>query len=96
MEGTVSASRKQMYGGSHIQQCLVFDKSTPRRVQTGQEMEYGKATFSTKVERDAHVLEIIPYYNDKTIGLSGIKHNPEDILILEYQDTGEIDFVTMK
>lgn len=96
LDGTISASRKQMYGGSHIQQCLVFNKSMPRRLMTGQEMEYGKATFSTKVERDAVVLAIIPFYNDRTIGVDTIRHNPEDVVVLEYQDNGEIDYVSMK
>lgn len=94
--GTVSASRKQMMGGSHIQQCLVFDGAMPRRIQTAQEFEYGKATFSTKVEHDAEVLAIIPFYNDKAIGVGQIRHNPESIVVLEYRDTGEIDYVTMK
>lgn len=95
-EGTVSASRKQMFGGSHLPQMLVFKNPTARRIFTGQEFEYGKATFTTKVERHAEVIAIIPFYNEKQIGLDTIKRNPEEIVILEYQDDGEIDYVSLK
>lgn len=95
-DGTTSASRKQMFGASHISQCLVFEKSTPRRIQTGAEMEYGKATFSTKVERDSRILAIIPFYNDKVIGADAIRYNPESTVIVEYLDDGEVDSILMK
>lgn len=99
-DGTVSASRKQMFGASHTSQCLVFDKSTPRRIQTGAEMQYGRATFSTKIERDCKILHMIPFYNTKSLGLDAIRHNPETIVIVEYTDEngirGEIDYVSMR
>ena len=95
-DGTVSASRKQMFGASHTSQCLVFDRSTPRRIQTGAEIQYGRATFSTKVERDCKVLHVIPFYNDKLVGVDAIRHNPETMLIVEYEDNGEIDCISMK
>lgn len=95
-DGTVSASRKQMFGASHLSQCLVFAKPTPRRIQTGAEIKYGQATFSTKVERSCRVLSIIPYYQTQRIGTGSITHNPEDLLIVEYEDDGEVDIITMK
>ncbi len=95
-DGTVSASRKQMFGASHTSQCLVFDRPTPRRIQTGAEIQYGRATFSTKVERDCKVLHVIPFYNDKLVGVDAIRHNPETMLIVEYEDNGEIDCISMK
>ena len=100
-DGTVAASRKQMFGASHISQCLVFDRPTPRRVMTGAEIQYGRATFSTKVERDCKVLKIIPFYNDKSIGVDAIRYNPENMVIVEYADDGhgnpgEIDCIPMK
>jgi hypothetical protein len=95
-DGTVSASRKQMFGASHTAQCLVFEKSTPRRIQTGAEIQYGNATFSTKVERDCKVQAMIPFYNTKSIGLDAIRHNPETVVIVEYQDNGEIDCISLK
>lgn len=95
-DGTTSSSRKQMFGASHTSQCLVLEKPTPRRIQTGAEMEYGKATFSTKVERDCKLLSVIPFYNKMTIGTEAIRHNPETLLIVEYEDTGEIDCISMK
>lgn len=99
-DGTVSASRKQMFGASHISQCLVFDKPTPRRIQTGAEIQYGRATFSTKVERDAKVLAMIPFYNTKLVGSEAIRHNPETVVIVEYQDDkgepGQIDCLSLR
>lgn len=100
-DGTVSASRKQMFGASHLSQCLVIDKPTSRRIHTGAEAKYGKATFSTKVERACRVLSIIPYYQTKRIGAGSINHNPEDTLLVEYDDDGrgnggEIDVITMR
>jgi hypothetical protein len=100
-DGTVSASRKQMFGASHTSQCLVFEKSTPRRIQTGAEIQYGKATFSTKVERDCEILAMIPFYNTRVVGTDAIRHNPETMLIVEYPDEGpgresEVDCISMR
>lgn len=96
-ENTVSASRKQMFGASHITQCLVINKPTPPRIQTGAEMKYGRATFSTKVDRDCRVISIIPFYKTTTMGIDTIKKNPEDIVLVEYQDgDGEIDYISIK
>lgn len=95
-DGTVSSSRKQMFGASHISQCLVIDKSTPRRIQTGAEIQYGHATFATKVDRQCKVLHMIPFYNTKLMGADAIRHNPETLLIVEYEDNGEIDSISMK
>ncbi|BAW19249.1 putative DNA-directed RNA polymerase subunit beta [Ralstonia phage RP12] len=95
-DGTVSASRKQMFGASHTSQCLVIAKPTPRRIQTGAEIQYGRATFSTKVERDCRIMAMIPFYNTKMVGTEAIRHNPETVLIVEYQDDGEIDCISMK
>lgn len=95
-DGTVSASRKQMFGASHTSQCLVIDKSTPRRIQTGAEMQYGRATFSTQVERDCRVLSVIPFYRRGSLDANAIGMSPEDLLIVEYHDNGEIDCITMR
>lgn len=102
-DGTVSASRKQMFGASHTSQCLVFEKSTPRRLQTGAEIQYGRATFSTKVEHDCKILAMIPFYNTKMVGSDVIRHNPETVLLVEYQDddprspfNGQIDCISMR
>lgn len=95
-DGTVSASRKQMFGASHISQCLVFARPTPRRIQTGAEIKYGRATFGTKVQRDCRVLSIIPFYNTRMVGVDSIRYNSEDLLIVEYEDNGEIDCISMK
>lgn len=94
-DGTVSASRKQMFGASHTSQCLVIEKSTPRRIQTGAEIQYGKATFNTKAERDCRVLAVIPFYT-KGLSADSIRYNPEDMLIVEYMDDGEVDCIPMR
>lgn len=97
-DGTVSASRKQMFGASHTSQCLVIAKPTPRRIQTGAEIQYGRATFSTTVERDCRIIARIPFYNPRQIGVDAIQHNPEDVLIVEYldNDRSEIDCISMR
>jgi hypothetical protein len=95
-DGTISASRKQMFGASHTSQCLVFDKPTPRRIQTGAEIQYGRATFSTKIERDCKVLHMIQFYNPKLGGDGAIRHNPETMLIVQYEDGGEVDCISMR
>jgi hypothetical protein len=95
-DGTVSASRKQMFGASHTSQCLVIEKSTPRRIQTGAEIQYGKATFSTKVERDCRVLAMIPFYQVNTLGVDALRYNPETMVIIEYADDGEVDCIPMR
>jgi hypothetical protein len=95
-DGTVSGSRKQMFGASHLSQCLVINKPTPRRIQTGAEIQYGRATFSTKVERDCRVLSMIPFYNKNTIGAEAIHKNPETMVLVEYADNGEIDCIPLR
>lgn len=83
-----SGSRKQMFG-SHIGQKLNIAKPTIRRILTGAENTYGKATFNRTVKRDSRVLYIIPLYNTRRHGLDVIKHNPETLIILESLDKND-------
>lgn len=98
-DNTVSGARKQMYGASHLSQALVVKGSTPRRIQTGAEQQYGKATFSVAAERDCEVLQVFNLYDTAQLGESSIRHNPETIVIVENIGTAdnpnarEIDFI---
>lgn len=85
-DNTVSGSRKQMYGASHVPQALVVSKSTPRRIQTGAEQKYGKATFNVAVEQNCEILQRFSLY-DRQLGEDAIKHSPETILIVENHGT---------
>lgn len=80
---TISGSRQQMYGASHITQTLVIKGSTPRRIQTGAEQEYGKATFCTRAEHDCEVLQKFRLYEPSAQDANGIKRNPMTALIVE-------------
>lgn len=93
--GTVSSSRAQMFG-SHIGQRLSIKSPTIRRIQTGLEAKYGKATFKTQVENNSRVIEVVHYYNAGSKMTGGINYNPEDIVILEDEQTNEIHYVSMK
>lgn len=86
-DNTVSGSRKQMFGASHITQNLVISHSTPRRIQTGAEQKYGKATFSNTVEYDCEVLRKFKLYNQNPLEENSIKRNPLTVLIVEAEGT---------
>lgn len=88
-----SASRKQMFS-SHIAQSLVIKGSTERRIQSGMEREYGKFTFATKFPVDAEVIKTIQRY-PQTIDISGIKHNPETLVIYEDANTKEVGCLSL-
>lgn len=86
-DNTVSGSRKQMYGASHVPQSLVVRASTPRRIQTGAEQKYGKATFKVDVEQNCEILQRFSLYDYKLLGEDAIRHSPETILIVENYGT---------
>jgi len=88
-----SASRKQMFS-SHIGQALVIKGSTERRIQSGMEREYGRVTFSNKIPVDAEIIRVIERY-PRTIDASGIRHNPETLVIFEDHHTKEVDCLSI-
>lgn len=81
--GTVSSSRAQMFG-SHIGQRLLIKRPTIRRIQTGLEAKYGKATFNIQAPANCSVVDIIHFYNANTKLRDDIKANPESIVVVEY------------
>jgi hypothetical protein len=94
LEGGISSSRKQMFS-SHLSQCLVIHGATPKRIQSGAEIKYGRATFNKKIRNDAKILHILPYYQLNRQGMDVIKSNPETLIIFEDMVTGEIDCLSM-
>lgn len=100
-DNTVSGSRKQMFGASHITQALAITGSTPRRIQTGAEQWYGDATFNVQAEHDCEILQIMSLYENTELSEDRIKKSPETILIVENIGTDEdpnareIDYIKM-
>lgn len=92
-DGTVSASRKQMFS-SHIGQTLVISGGTPRRTFTGMERKYAKTTFSIRMPVDAMIIKIVERY-PQTVGYGSIKENPETLLIYENHHTKEIGCISL-
>lgn len=93
-DGANSGARKQMFA-SHIQQRLVTKGAETRRIQSGTEAEYGKATFRTQFNNNSDVIKVIPYYRPR-IGDSEIKYNPETLVIFQDDETKEIDCLSLK
>lgn len=83
-DGSVSGGRGQMFK-SHLSQRLVTSGSTPKRIFTGAEYEYAKASFDTRFDYDSDVVKVIPYYQ-QTIGAASIGSNPESLVVFEYYD----------
>lgn len=94
LEGGISSSRKQMFA-SHLSQCLVIHGATPKRIQSGAEVKYGRATFNKKIREDSKILHILPFYQLNRQGVDVIKSNPETLIIFENIVTGEIDCLSM-
>ncbi len=88
----ISASRAAMFTGNLAQMVAIRDPMR-KRIMTGQEREYAKATFSVEFPADIEVLEVIPRFGH-TAGANRIHHSPQTAVIYENFDTGEIG-VTM-
>lgn len=93
-DGANSGARKQM-NASHIQQRLITIGAETRRIQTGSEAEYGKATFRTQFDNDSDVIRVIPYYRPR-VGNSEIKYNPETLVIYQDDKTKDIGCLSLK
>lgn len=69
-----SSARVQMLG-SHLSQALPIADCQTRRILTGMEREFGRATFKIEIPVDAEIVKAIPKFQ-QTIGQGGIKRNP--------------------
>lgn len=90
----VSASRGVMFTGN-LGQWLVVNGLTPRRLYTGCEPEYGKATFSQGFDNDVEIIKVIPRYPEAGSRGYPIRANPTTVVIFEDYDTKEIGVLTL-
>ena len=80
-----SASRKQMFS-SHINQRLVIENPSVKKIQTGLELEYGKYTFSKKMPENGRIIKVITRYPENDYVADGFKFSPESIALYESED----------
>lgn len=76
---------------SHLSQSLVLNNGEESIIQTGLEKQFGDNTFAKKPEQDARIIKIIDRYS--SVDYDGINAVVEKIFIIQYIDTGEIDFI---
>lgn len=88
-----SSARVQMFS-SHIKQALVLLNSSPKKIQTGLEREYGKYTFKIEMPEDGIVVAVLPRYKI-TDSFDSINENPEIIVIYESLETREIGVIKL-
>ncbi|QVD49148.1 hypothetical protein LUCX_78 [Xanthomonas phage vB_XciM_LucasX] len=86
-----SSARVQMMG-SHLSQALPVIGCETRRILTGMEREFGRATFKIEMPVDAEIIKVIPKY-PATIGQGGIKKNPTTAVIYMNVDTKVFDIL---
>lgn len=88
----VSSARGYM-SSSHFSQDLTIINGDEKIIQTGLEKQFGKNTFSCKVDTDSRVLKIVERYNG--VSINAVNALTETILITEDIRTGEIDYVNI-
>ena len=84
-----SSARVQMMG-SHLSQALPVADCQPRRILTGMEREFGRATFNVVMPVDAEIIKVIQKY-PPTIGQGGIKKNPTTVIVYMDANTKVFD-----
>jgi hypothetical protein len=90
----VHSSRGVMFTGN-LGQWLVVNGATPRRLYSGVEREYGKATFSQGFDRDVEIVKVIPRYPEAGARGYPIKSNPNTVVIFEDYETKEIGVLSL-
>lgn len=88
-----SASRSQMVG-NHLGQRLTLDQGEERFIQSGNEPEFAKHTFSVKMPHDGRVIAVIERY-DYTHDADNIAFSPQTVMVYEREDTREVDFINL-
>lgn len=89
-----TASRLEMMC-SHIGSCLTIAKPDIPIISTLMENEYGKYTFAKKVNTNVTVIKVIDQYL-RTATEDNINENPLKLIIVENDETREIDFVNVE
>lgn len=92
--GHNSASRQQMFC-SHLTQTPPVEGSTPKRILTGAEEDYGKYTFKFEMPCDAYVIKVIQKYPRK-VGEGSIRENPVTAIVYENAETNEIGILELE
>lgn len=90
-----SSSRETMRSSSHLGQTVLINGSTPRRVTTFAEFEYGKYTTAITMPANGNVIKTLPKYF-VSAGRGGIKYCPSEALIFDNRETGEIDYINIE
>lgn len=88
-----SPSRSTMMS-SHASQHLVIDGAELPYTLSGVEVEYSKYTTSDRVPFDARVFQAIDRY-PKGVGQGSLGFNPETVVIIVNDETGEYDVVSV-
>ncbi len=86
-----SSARVQMMG-SHLSQALPVIGCEIRRILTGMEREFGRATFDISLPCDAEIVKVIQKY-PPTIGAGGIKKNPTTAIVYMDANTKTFDIL---
>jgi hypothetical protein len=84
-----SAARAQMIG-SHLSQALPISGCEPRRILTGMERKFGRATFNIEFTVDAEIVKVIEKF-PPTVGQGGIKRNPSTAIVYMDANTKVFD-----
>lgn len=84
-----SSARIQMLG-SHLSQALPVIGCETRRILTGMEREFGRATFDIRIPVDAEIVKVIQKF-PPTIGQGGIRKNPATAVVYMDTDTKTFD-----
>ena len=86
-----SSARVQMMG-SHLSQALPVLGCETRRILTGMEREFGRATFDVRIPVDAEIIQVIQKF-PPTIGAGGIKKNPTTAVVYMDDKTKVFDIL---
>lgn len=89
----ISMSRAVMFTGN-LSQMVVMRDPSPKRIMSGSEREFGKATCSIEFEDDVEIIKVIPRFAHTT-GKNRINKSPQKSVIYENYNTGEIGVVTI-
>lgn len=88
-----SSSRGVMFG-SHFSQHLVLEHPDEKIVQSGDELEFGKHTFSIKMPANGRIVKVIDRY-PRGIGKDSLPFSPETIVIFFDEDNNEFDYFSI-
>lgn len=89
----ISMSRAVMFTGN-LSQMVVMREPTRKRIMSGVEREFGKATCSIEFEDDVEIIKVIPRFAHTT-GKNRIHKSPQTSVIYENFNTGEIGVLTI-